>query len=195
MHDDDEQDDLDGGEENDTLEEAMRLRMRLVECETEIGSLKATIDRQRVLLQILQATVMQQTEGAACGPETDDDDLPPLVLAAREGNPEMVLAVVSAGAIQSPAIVDAALQTACQHGRVEAAAILIDRVNADVHADHDNALIWACHRGCVDLVTLLLDRGACLGALNDLPMRIAVRMGHVGVVEVLGQAKKKTPSM
>lgn len=164
-------------------EEEMRLRMRLLECETEISNLKATIERQRGMLQVLQSTVLQQSENVSGS--TEDMDCPPLVLAAREGNPEMVLAVLSGGGTGGQVVVDTALQVACQYGHIDVASLLLDKAGADVRGDHDSALMWACHIGSQELVALLLERGACAHALHDLPIRIAVHKGHLEVVKAL----------
>jgi len=173
-------------------EEEFGLQMRLLEYEAEVRMLRTQLESQRALMQSLQASLLDGGGHVL----SDDGDrgtpLPPLSEACKLGD----VAVIAALLTDSPSRwgdLNAALQVACQHGRAGAAEMLIG-VGADVHADHGSALLWACHTGGSEIAAMLLERGARTDVINGLPMRLAVRGGHAGVVELLvGAERTLTP--
>src|SRR5262249_1107689 len=93
----------------------------------------------------------------------------PLGLAATNGSAVMLRTLLDAGADPNTARPggETALMTAARTGRVDAAALLLDRganVNAKDNVHAQTALMWAVLENHADMVNLLLARGADIDA-------------------------------
>ena len=158
--------------------------MRIVELETENRMLKNQVENQRGLLGSLQDAVMQATIRSTPEIISTSDSL--LNTAVIRGEDEIVSLLLESDdqCNKNQCSLDSALQSACQHRRLDIAELLIWH-GADVHADHECALVWACHSGDASIVRLLMKNGANPEALHGLPMRIAIGSGNVEIVRAL----------
>ena len=166
-------------------EEYVDLRMRIVDLETENMNLRYKVESQKKLLESLQDAVIQATIRTM--PDTSESVLNTAVI---QGELKMVALFLESEENKTPALLDSALQSACQHHRAEIAELLIQH-GANIHADHDCALMWACHSGDARIVRLLIKHGANSEALNGLPMRIAIGSGKTEVIRALSEKFKK----
>lgn len=173
----------------DTLEDdeglcdsRVEMQMRLMEYEAELRTLRMALESQRSITAMMQAELINSSISRA-GKVDDDLDLPPLVMACKLGNMDMIELLLP-GDGNNKALMDMALLVACQNGRTAAASRLVD-AGADLHVDHDSALLWACRTGNVELVKALLERGANAHVLGGCALRIAVKAGFKDVAGAL----------
>jgi hypothetical protein len=182
-----------GGEEDDgntstpsgcDSDIVLELQMRIVEYEAKIRLLSAKLESQRLLLEQLQTDALMSfdmpkrlTKGDNSFPDH------PLLVAADAGDASMVGLLLQKGA--DPTIhSNAALLLACQNGHVDVAEMLLEH-GADVSVDYDSPLLWAAQHGDEALTRMLLAKGARPDRLDRCALRLATRMGHVGVVDAL----------
>lgn len=178
--------DADEGESDADIE----LQMRILELDAELRNVRAQLSSARAMIEMLQATLMDGCPGST-GSRDLEDDIPPLMMAARGGDVAMLEVLVP---MASQNDLNTALLVACQHGQVQAAEFLLDH-RASVHTDHGSALLWACKILNADLVRLLIERGADPSVLKGCAVRMAVRSGDTEIARILvGNGHKHAPN-
>ena len=122
-----------------------------------------------------------------------DFGVTPLMLACRNGNPEVVKALVRAGALTTVVSRsgETPLMTAARAGRAETVKVLLE-AGADVHAREPHAgqtaLMWAIAAGSADATRLLLDAGASPrdpSKRGFTPLLFAARNGDIAITKLL----------
>jgi ankyrin repeat protein len=119
-------------------------------------------------------------------PDLDDEESP-LGLAVRAGVPDVVAALLAAGARLVPRCRgELPLSIAAELGRLEIARLLVEAgAPLDAHdEDYGTAVHAAAAFGRLDVVRLLLEAGASLD-LGEAPILAAAHRGHAEVVELL----------
>ena len=158
--------------------EDIELQLRILELDAELRHVRAQLASSRAMTEMLQSSLLEAGSNEF---RERDDDLAPLLMAARGGDIAMIDLLLSTA---PEAERNTALLVASQHGQAEAAARLL-QAGANVHTDHDSALLWACKAGNQQLARVLMSHGADPGALNGCAMRIAVRMGDTSIARIL----------
>ena len=183
------------------------LRLRAIELEllNEVRNLRAQLDAQRRLNDMLQESMLNCTgadEDAAMTPSRGCRYTPehPIVTACRSGDVAMVDTLVDTMGTEGECdgIFADSLQAACQHGRIEIVRLLLERFGSSVgqrlvHADHNSSLLWACRNGDESLVRLLIEHGADAGALGGCPLRLAVHGGFTGIARLILERRNARP--
>ncbi|XP_022606939.1 kinase D-interacting substrate of 220 kDa isoform X1 [Seriola dumerili] len=123
-----------------------------------------------------------------------DNGQTPLMVAAEQGNLEIVQELIRRGANVNLDDVDCwtALISAAKEGHIEVVRELLEN-NANLeHRDMGGwtALMWAAYKGCTDVAELLLEKGAnphITGQYSVYPIIWAAGRGHAEIVHLLLQ--------
>ncbi|XP_039992526.1 kinase D-interacting substrate of 220 kDa B isoform X4 [Xiphias gladius] len=123
-----------------------------------------------------------------------DNGQTPLMVAAEQGNLEIVQELIRRGANINLDDVDCwtALISAAKEGHIEVVRELLEN-NANLeHRDMGGwtALMWAAYKGCTDVAQLLLEKGAnpnITGQYSVYPIIWAAGRGHADIVHLLLQ--------
>uniref|UniRef100_A0A4W6FGR0 Kinase D interacting substrate 220 n=1 Tax=Lates calcarifer TaxID=8187 RepID=A0A4W6FGR0_LATCA len=123
-----------------------------------------------------------------------DNGQTPLMVAAEQGNLEIVQELIRRGANVNLDDVDCwtALISAAKEGHIEVVRELLEN-NANLeHRDMGGwtALMWAAYKGCTDVAQLLLEKGAnpnITGQYSVYPIIWAAGRGHAEIVHLLLQ--------
>lgn len=119
----------------------------------------------------LKMMQMLVAAGANVKAATRIDSITPIVLAAKNGNAEIVEALLKAGADPNAATSTGAtvLMLAAMSGSTNAAKVLLDRgadVNAKENKNGQTALMFAAWENRADVIRLLIHRGADTGVVT-----------------------------
>uniref|UniRef100_A0A3P8ULH6 Kinase D interacting substrate 220 n=1 Tax=Cynoglossus semilaevis TaxID=244447 RepID=A0A3P8ULH6_CYNSE len=123
-----------------------------------------------------------------------DNGQTPLMVAAEQGNLEIVQELIRRGANVNLDDVDCwtALISAAKEGHIQVVRELLEN-NANLeHRDMGGwtAIMWAAYKGCTDVAQLLLDKGAnpnITGQYSVYPIIWAAGRGHAEIVNLLLQ--------
>ncbi|KAK2737404.1 hypothetical protein FQN55_001142 [Onygenales sp. PD_40] len=124
-----------------------------------------------------------------------DNQITPLHLAAVSGSPDIVRALIKAGArldLLSTPVGDTPLYSACMAGHLEAVRVFVDAgadINCTTGTGHRSPLYGACAMGKRAVAEYLLDQKGIDISIVDLngysPLDVATMQGHVHVARFL----------
>lgn len=133
----------------------------------------------------LEAARLLLEAGANLKAATRDQAITPLILAAKNGDADMIDALLRAGAGPNVATTDGMtpLMAAALSGRADAAQVLLDGgadVNAKEAGHHQTALMFAAAQDRAAMISLLAARGAELNASTDVVKLEAAKLDDDG---------------
>ncbi|KAL7676382.1 hypothetical protein ACOME3_002636 [Neoechinorhynchus agilis] len=125
-----------------------------------------------------------------------------LIMAARAGQPDIVCALLTAGAgvEQRNKAGQTPLMVASIEGNLHVAEVLLEggaQVDSMCDKTRDTPLSYACSHGRLDLARLMLAKGASREHRNSsdyTPMCLAATSGHVDIINLLAQHKAEIDS-